>query len=359
MNKLINYIFITIIFGIFALNIIVEDKEFSHNENRYLKDFPKFTLESLLDGEFTKDIESYIQDQFISRDTWILSKALFNKALFKIENNNVYLGSDEYLFDQFIVNDYQVLDSNISYINKFSNNLAIMPIVSSATINSKYLSSYAYNTNELEILDYLKDKLDKDYIDVYSYLKDSNNSYFKTDHHWNTNGAYLGYKAYMEYLNIKPNEYTMIEVNDEFKGSMYSKSGMFYYDSEKIYRIKELDDYNIEVIYDKEVTSNSVYSDLKLKEKDKYTYYLDGNHAIVEIINHSNTSDDKLLVIKDSYAHIMLPYLVPHFKEVVIIDLRYYLAKTSDLIDEKNINNVLVLYSLNQLVKDNNLKLLR
>ena len=45
-----------------------------------------------------------------------------------------------------------------------------------------------------------------------------------------------------------------------------------------------------------------------LSEPDKYPVFLDGNHPIERIVNHGNPDGGKLLVIKDSFAHSMVPF---------------------------------------------------
>ncbi len=351
--------FLSLIFGFTILNFISPDKEFSNNENRFLASIPTFSIDSLIDGEFTADIETYIQDQFVFRDEWVMLKAISNQLLFKIENNNTYIGSDNYLLDQFILDDYEQLVQNIENINNFNGSIAIMPVVSSYVVNGEYLPFGSYNSDQLAILDYIKENTNKDYIDVYSYLKDSEDTYFKTDHHWNLNGAYLGYVAYMDYLGITPNEYTYSKVSDSFKGTTFSNSGMFFYQGDELYTVNELEDLDVTVTYENEIVTDSLFNTDRLAEKDQYTYYLDGNHSIVNIVNNEIESDEKLLVVKDSFAHIMVPYLVPHFKEIIMVDLRYYKLPISDLITNNNIDNVLLLYSIEQLTTDKNLVFLK
>ena len=50
--------------------------------------------------------------------------------------------------------------------------------------------------------------------------------YYRTDHHWTSWGAYIAYKAYCETAGITPVEYKANRVSDDFKGTLYSTSGV-------------------------------------------------------------------------------------------------------------------------------------
>ena len=84
-------IFLLFIGGFFILNLIKPNREFSPQENRYLKSPPKFKVSALVDGSFTEDYETYIADQFIWRDRWISLKTVTELVMGKTENNNVFL----------------------------------------------------------------------------------------------------------------------------------------------------------------------------------------------------------------------------------------------------------------------------
>ena len=89
-----------------------------------------------------------------------------------------------------------------------------------------------------------------------------------------------------------------------------------------------------------------------LDEDDKYPVYLDGNHPYTVIKNASADSDKKLMVIKDSFAHSLVPYLADHYSEIVMVDLRYYTDPVSEIIKSEKIDEVLVLYSIDNLATD-------
>ena len=71
----ISFAFIFVILQISMLNGLKKDEQASLLENRNLKQKPEFSLAGIISGDFTKEYEEYISDQFIGRDLWIKLKA--------------------------------------------------------------------------------------------------------------------------------------------------------------------------------------------------------------------------------------------------------------------------------------------
>ncbi len=60
-------------------------------------------------------------------------------------------------------------------------------------------------------------------------------------------------------------------------------------------------------------------------------------------------------MIKDSYANCFVPFLAPYFREIVIIDPRYYYDDLSMLVDSEGSTDVLYLYNANTFFQDTSL----
>ena len=95
-----------------------------------------------------------------------------------------------------------------------------------------------------------------------------------------------------------------------------------------------------------------------LKQKDKYSYFLNGNNAKV-VVKTNVKNDKKLLVIKDSYAHIMAQFLCNDYEEIHFVDPRYYKMPLSEYIENENIDEVLFLYNVSNLVTDVGIRTIR
>ena len=57
----------------------------------------------------------------------------------------------------------------------------------------------------------------------------------------------------------------------------------------------------------------------------------------------------KLLLIKDSFAHCLAPFLSYNYSDIVMIDLRYYKLSVSDLIKEEKCDDVLFVYGIDNI----------
>ena len=89
---------------------------------------------------------------------------------------------------------------------------------------------------------------------------------------------------------------------------------------------------------------DSVYNDEFLSQKDKYSYYLDGNHALTEIASNSE-GEGTLLIIKDSYSHCFAPMTLGNYEKVYLVDFRYFNMPVSQFIMQYRITDILVLYN--------------
>jgi hypothetical protein len=98
---------------------------------------------------------------------------------------------------------------------------------------------------------------------------------------------------------------------------------------------------------------DSLYADNYLDKKDKYSFYLNNIHPLVEVTNESAETEDELVLIKDSYANSMVPFLVSHYRKIYVFDTRYYKEAVSDWVnDHEKVKHVLIVYNLGTMDQD-------
>lgn len=377
-KKIIRYPFllfmIIIIMACSILFWIIKDIEFSELENRNLKQMPKFTLERLLDASFTSEYETYVNEQFPWRNQWITCKANAEKLIGKQENNGIIVGKDNYLFSKKIAIEEKQPNKNIKLIQLFSENLnnqnqeqdkktklTVSIVPNSYGILTEQLPIGTPNINQKEYLEQYKTKLNlqgefASYLDVSDTLEahKKEDIYYHTDHHWTTLGAYYAYEAFCKEKGMAPVSFESIEKKErnEFYGTYYSK----YRASNIKGDIITLCDIPIrKMLVDKE-EKDSLYDTQKLNTRDKYAAFLYGNHAFTVIKSDSvaeERKDKKILVIKDSYANSMIPYLTYHYGVIFVVDLRFYKEDILNLIKEETIEDVWILYNFDTFVEDN------
>lgn len=357
-------VFCLFIFALSFANLFAPKKEFSENENRMLSPFPSLSARNILLGDFDTEFETWFADHFIGRDDWIMRKASLRTDFGAIENNGVWLCRDHRLVSQFLTCDYENVEKNISYLQEFSEEndmtLNILLVPTAAYGEKKYLPLAAANVDEKALLERIGEALsDQNFIDISDEILSIDDAYFRTDHHWNEKGALIAYQTICkEVLDRKPENFTYEDVSDSFHGSMYSRSGAFWTPADTIRRIIPEYDIPVTVTFEDGRVLDTMFVDEHLQDKDQYTYYLDGNHGYVNI-KTGNTNGRKAIVVKDSFAHILLPYLAQEYEEVEVFDLRYYTDSVSDHISEENREktDIYVIYGLDTFCSDNNLSI--
>jgi len=352
-NKLFIIITSLIISSVSIANIIIPDKDFSDNENRTLSKLPVISFKSLLTGETASDFESYVADQFVFRDIWVSAKAHVEKLCGKKENNGVYYASDGYLIEALDYNN-DTINKNLDIIKKFNNSDSTLLLIPTAyEILKEKLPKYAYSNVQTNILELAKSKTN--IISPINILKENKDRYiyYRTDHHQTSLGGYLTYKEFCEKKGITPIEYKPTVLADNFYGSAWSKATLNSVTPDTLSTVES--DIKCKVTVNDTQVFDSIYDYSKLETKDKYAVFLGGNYGKT-VIETSAASDKTLLIIKDSYANGLIPYLINHYKKIVMLDLRYYNQSIKQIIETKKLDEVLLIYNVSTLATDTNFK---
>ena len=109
-------------------------------------------------------------------------------------------------------------------------------------------------------------------------------------------------------------------------------------------------------ITDTNTRLSGLYDRSYLEKKDKYSTFIGGNNARVLIHPKNGEQREKMLVLKDSFAHSVIPFLAAHY-DLDIIDLRYYKPLVSGnpsvLQLAEDADRVLCLYNLDSIYTKN------
>ena len=82
--------------------------------------------------------------------------------------------------------------------------------------------------------------------------------------------------------------------------------------------------------------------------------FFGGNYVKIDIRTTAD-STARLLVFKDSYANCLVPFLAPYYREIVMIDPRYYYGDIDQEMSDYSFDQVLFLYNGNTFVEDNSI----
>ena len=362
--------FLILLFLICLLNIVWPSREFSEKENRMLEQKPELTLSGIESGRFMEQYESYQSDQIAGRDLWVQLKTRVDLLMGKRESNGVYKGKSKYLMEDIKTPNQEQMEHNLASMCSFQEAYPDIPMYmmlgpNAANVLSDKLPSFAVTRDQdkdfAEIQKALKGHLT--WVDVSSAMKDhkSENIYYHTDHHWTSLGAKYGYEALAEALQLdtsKEVELKPYAVSDSFNGTLSATSGYEtgYEEPMYVYLPKE-EGTGPEVVVsyvEEQEKKATLYDTSKLKEKDKYAMFLGGNSGLIDIRTTAD-STDRLLIVKDSYANSLVPFLTPYYREIFMVDPRYYYGDIHEIMENNKITSVLFLYNGNTFVEDNSI----
>ncbi len=362
-------IFILLIFILTILNLLKKDQSFSESENRMLAEKPQFSVSRLVQGKYTDSFETYVNDQFIFRDFFVRLKTMTDYLLGKREENNVFLGKKGYLIENFTEPDKENVEANEEAILSFSNEQSqikqyMLLTPTAISILDDYLPLFARGNDQRTAISDFRTALEEspiEMIDVEEALLENkeNDVFYKTDHHWTSFGAYVAFEEAAKVMGLQTEtvSYEANIVTYDFQGTLSAKSGFRTDEKEKmeVYLPKSGGvSYVVNYVEEQQKTT-TLYNTEKLKERDKYAMFLDGNHSQVKIQTTAE-SGERLLIFKDSYANSFIQFLLPYYREIVIVDPRYYYEDIRGLIEEEQISQILYLYNANTFFEDNTLR---
>ena len=335
-----------------------EDKTFSDNENRMLQTAPELTVSSILDGSFQDKITDYISDQFPARDTWTELGTDVKKLLGFKDIGGAYLGEDGYYMEKITPDkiDEKNLRRNLMLVSDFLDankdvTATMLLVPATGTVMSDKLPRYAQMYDAKKLYETVKAALpDASFPDLYAALteaKASQQVYYRTDHHWTWYGAQTAYKTLLPdgKYDVSPELFA-----DDFLGTTYSKTLDAAAKPDKVYISRVAD--TVTVTAD---GKDIPFYDMSASgEKDKYKVFFGGNYGETTITGGCNNGKT-LLVIKDSFANSLVPFLTADYENIIMLDLRYYMGSAQQLIAEKNVSDILFVCEMSSFANDKNM----
>lgn len=380
--------------------LVAPKQTFSENENRALASWPVYSFTALKDGSYMSGIQTYLSDHFPLRDPFMTLKTKYEMLTGREEINDIYLAKDGYYIEAYktpkqqkkIITQFQKLQDAITTDAKQNVRVMLVPTAIS-TYNAK-LPGSAPDRGVLRQVDTMNEiyaalpNMQK--VDAWSALQvaaaqeatdrtqaagnadgaqpvasteaagsDTTAAaglYYHTDHHWTTHGAYVGYQAYCAAAGLSPipeADFQKTCVTTDFHGTIFSKLHDSTVPGDAI-TLYENPANRLTVSYpDTGEVTDTLYNRDYLAQKDKYSMFLNNLHPLVEITNETADSDRQLVLIKDSYANSMVPFLVNHYQKIYVFDTRYYRFGPSSFINEHpEVTDVLLLYNMNTIDTD-------
>ena len=344
------------------LYLLLPQKEFSQLEKRYLADAPEVSLENILGGGFMEETADYMADQMPFRDFFVGLNAYYDLLSVRQVTKEIYTAEEDRLVEAPVVWNEAAAQRNMNAINAFVGAVDVpvdmMLIPSAGWAAQDLIQGLADEYIDEQIIDEIYAMADnglqtRSVTEAYDGRGDL---FYKTDHHWNSMGAWTGYSLYAKALGIPYREADTftVEVVEGFRGSTYSRSGLWLTPAEAVelwHGSEQVTVTNAE----SHIIHEGVFYRERLNEADMYTVYLDGNHSLVRLENPDALTDDTLVVVRDSYSNSLGCFLTETYRTVILVDLRYYRQPVSELCIAEHADRVLVCYSIGNFMTDTNI----
>lgn len=201
--------------------------------------------------------------------------------------------------------------------------------------------------------------------DSFEALGDYSHLFFRTDHHWNIRGGLFAYQTIAETLrtnyalSLDPfyedgNNYNSEILEDWFLGSQGKRVGTLFAGTDDFELLTPSFDtsFTFSIPSEGVVRTGSMEETIlfpqRVETKDffngnPYTYYAGGDYDLLTIENHNNPDGPVLLMVRDSMACAVTPFLALGCSTLVQVDTRFYTGDVAQLALDVGADMVLVL----------------
>jgi hypothetical protein len=383
MKKIIQLLFILafliIIFSVGIITYLEPDRPTSTVENRTLAQRPVITKQAVVSGEFFKNFETYFADQLYGRDEIIKAYTKEQLLLNRTIINNIVVAKDDWLLYNPSTQTnsvYKDMDQSLANLKQLADETGVefyfaatpYKMIVLKDIYPSYINEQVGVKNQKYFMSHLPRPIHG--INLYQYFKDTysekqlESMYFKTDHHWNIDGAFAGYQKMITDMSATSKLFEGKPVEKEnLKLVCNQKSDFVGTLNLRLYSIVDTSDEKIcyydpffnskngkvtaKQIYGPVLTNiNDIYASGFQREKVFYGHLFTWDLPEINFEYQHTGNNLHLLVLKDSYMNPIQPFIAQHFNKTSILDIRHYHEKTvAQYIKDNKIDIVLIAYN--------------
>ncbi len=176
--------------------------------------------------------------------------------------------------------------------------------------------------------------------------------YFRSDHHWTQLGAYYAAQVFIRQAGLTMPDLADCERHslDNFLGYLYSNNQV-----SKVGQNPDRIDYyiyqgkNPEIkcfAYNKtgtlDASTQTVFSLPTVAKGTNYGIFLSGDYPLLVYKNPEPANERVLMVVKDSYANALVPWLIRSFQKIIVIDPRTCQENIYDLAAKEKVTDFIV-----------------
>ena len=315
------------IFGLAGWCFFGPKDTYSESERRALAAFPETNWDTISSGAFATDFEKYSTDAFPARDLWRSLKAYTRLGLLaQKENNDLYVSEGHLSQLQYPMNT-QMMDYAIDLLTKVRNQYFPNSKVYFAMIPDKNHVLADLKMDYAAFESYMAEGLSfAENISISDLLTPED--YYYTDTHWRQEQITDVADRLATAMGTElPDSYEQETLTNEFYGVYAGQSALnvepdvlnaLTNDIIQKYQVIQFDTQG------KITRWESVYDRSRLDGNDAYETFLGGAQGAIKITNPNCTSKKRLIIFRDSFGSSIAPLLAQGYREVVILDLRYF-----------------------------------
>ncbi len=365
------------------LGATMPDEEISDTENRELQQLPEVDLQQLSEYKISdmetlaNDLDTYTVDQFPYREDLLKIYSRLESEQGKVSSRTNYITQDGWIMTYIYSiseSQRQRLDQALETIHKKTGLPLVYALVPQKNdmlvpLMEPYYDNYNSEENKAQLLKRFNTRDFIETVDIGTYfldnfsLEERMKMYYKTDLHWSFEGAYNAaaytcsrmLEAGILKCDTLPdrNDFTWLDFTGKnYLGDLNRFYSYIYPMNENIpyYSCKDAS----QMIYTddtgpvtRETIVGSGISNNELDYNGLSTY----NLGYFRVENPSSRSDQKVLILKDSFQNATTDYFTEVFREVDVIDPRFYKSSETilELVNQRDIDIILFFYHQNNI----------
>ncbi len=276
--------------------------------------------------------------------------------IFVEECEGIYEASDGNLISVYPPHDESEYTEDFETVKNFANDcslpvyVAFPPRKMDALTNSLPNDFPTGHTKKIySLAEDIISQSDAVYIDLYSVLEGKSQAagdlYYMTDHHWTIRGAWLAYTEIAEKIGIESlpfESFSTLILSQSWQGSDFTKKPSSL--SKDIFTAPVGEGFVVEIANSQGEIYRSFEGFLDFDAQNPDEILLGGNNPYVKI-KKNDEKREVLVIVRDSFANALAPFLAEHF-DLVLIDPRFFSGEISSVAESEDAFGVLILENL-------------
>lgn len=356
--------------------ILPTDETASGFENRAMESFPVISVENFISGELSRGYEAFLIDNTANRTLWLTFAQIAESSYginrqgatmveFDLDDLGIGLIPDEVTEavtfttstvnvnpnEQFSVdihfNENAILylryteDPELAeryaevlnaYMEELPSGVRMFSLVSPVKVEFMGDRYAAVNSSQIGTINRINTLLHDDIIpvDAHGFLSRHSDEYifFRTDHHWTALGAYYAYLAFAGTAGLEP-----VRIENYVENAIEGFVGSLAVGTRNRTILSSPDTIYFYTLNDGTGFSTNMHTIPSDLSTLSYRIFLGGDRDIYTFTS-SNMNGRTLVVVKDSFANALIPWIAPHYETIIVIDPRQFTGSVMQILEE-------------------------